>query len=110
MNKKRTVASLEQFLFFVLTQEKARLSNTFNIAVFLRVFVFPGPNLYLPTLALNLYLLALARIGNNKSQSLDVMLLFLYLLSNPYVTVIVDRNEIKSNLSKKQINKYNWQL
>ena len=38
------------------------------------------------------------------------MLLFLYLLSNPYVTVIVDRNEIKSDLGKKQINKYNWQL
>ena len=32
------------------------------------------------------------------------MLLSLILLSNSFVTVIVDRNETISNLSKKQIN------
>ena len=35
------------------------------------------------------------------------MLLFLFLLSNPFVTVFVDRNETKENLSKNQINEYN---
>ena len=38
------------------------------------------------------------------------MLLFLFLLSNPFVTVFVDRNETKENLSKNQINEYNWLL
>ena len=47
------------------------------------------------------------RIGNNKCQSLDIMLLFLFLLSNPFVMVIADRNETKGNFSKKQSNKYN---
>ena len=32
------------------------------------------------------------------------MLLFLFLLSNSFVTVIVDKNETKGNLSKKQIS------
>ena len=62
-------------------------------------FPAPGPNLYLAALALQLYLPALARIENNKSQRLHSMLLSLFL------TVIVDRSETKSNLSKKQINK-----
>ena len=38
------------------------------------------------------------------------MLLFLFLLFNPFVTLIVDRNETKGNLTKNQINKYNWLL
>ena len=33
------------------------------------------------------------------------MLLPLFLLSDSLVTIIVDRNETKSNLSKNQINK-----
>ena len=37
----------------------------------------------------------LIRTGNNKSQSLDIMLLFLFLLSNLFVTLIIDRNEAK---------------
>ena len=38
------------------------------------------------------------------------MLLLLFLLSNSFVKVIVDRNETKGNLSKKQIIKLNWLL
>ena len=34
------------------------------------------------------------------------MLLSLFLLSYSFVTVVVDRNEIESNLSKKQINAF----
>ena len=34
-----------------------------------------------------------------------MMLPFLFLLSNPFVTVIVDINETKGNLIKKQVNK-----
>ena len=34
-------------------------------------------------------------------------MLLLFLLSNPFVTVFVDRNETKENLTKNQINKYN---
>ena len=80
----------------------------------------PGPNLYLPTMALNLYLPVatfnlhlpawLVIIGNNKSKSLDIMLLLLFFcfsLSNPCVVVMVDRNDTKGNLSNNQINKYN---
>ena len=52
--------------------------------------------------ALNSHLPALTNYNrNNKSQKL-YMLLFLSLLSNSFVTVIVDRNEIKGNVSKKQ--------
>ena len=51
----------------------------------------------------------LITIGNNKSQRLHIMLLFLFLLSRTFVKVIVDRNETKDHLSKltnnKQINK-----
>ena len=46
----------------------------------------------------------LIRIRNNKSESLH-MFLFLFLLSNSFVMVNVDRNETKSNLSKKQIKR-----
>ena len=49
-------------------------------------------------------------IGNNKIHCFDIILLFTFLLSNLFATVIVDRNETKDNLSKKQINKYNWLL
>ena len=45
------------------------------------------------------------RTGNNKSQGFHIMSLSLFLLSEAFVTVIVDRNETKSNLSKKQIRK-----
>ena len=38
------------------------------------------------------------------------MLLFLFLLSKSFVKVIVDRNQTKGNLSKKQINRWNWLL
>ena len=48
--------------------------------------------------------------GNNKSHCFDIILLFTFSLSNLFATVIVDRNETKDNLSKKQINKYNWLL
>ena len=63
-------------------------------------FVFSGPGpqgcIYRPWLI---------RIGNNKSQSLRVILLSLFLMSNSFVTVIVDRNETKSNFSKNHIIK-----
>ena len=48
--------------------------------------------------------------GNNKSHCFDIILLFTFSLSNLFATVIADRNETKDNLSKKQINKYNWLL
>ena len=68
----------------------------------------PGSNLYLrvPT-PIFIYQLWLIRITNGKSQRLDTMLIFLFFLFNPSVTVIVDRNEAKGNLSKKQIYKCN---
>ena len=84
------------------------------------VFDCPGPSVYLATAALNFYLSApgfqfvftspfLITIGNNKSQRLHIMLIFLFLLSNSFVAVIVDRNDTKDHLSKltnvKQINK-----
>ena len=83
------------------------------------VFDSPGPNGYLATPVLNFYISApgsqfaftgpwLIVIGNNKSQKLHIMLLFLFLLCHSFVVVIVDRNETKDNLSKltnnKQIN------
>ena len=43
-------------------------------------------------------------IGNNKSHCFDIILLFTFLLSHLFATVIVDRNETKDHLSKKQIN------
>ena len=46
----------------------------------------------------------LIRTGNNKSQRLYTLLLFLVLLPNSFVTVIVDRSETKGNLGKKQMN------
>ena len=51
----------------------------------------PGhdPNLYLPALV--------NQNGNNKSQLLHIVLLLLFLLSNSFATVIVDRNETKGN-------------
>ena len=60
--------------------------------------------LYLVALALNLYL-PVPALNCNKSQRWRILLLSLFLLSNSCVTVIVDRNGGKSNLSKKQINK-----
>ena len=42
----------------------------------------------------------LIRIGRNKNQRLHKILLFLFLLSNSFVTVIVDKNETEGNLSK----------
>ena len=44
----------------------------------------------------------LIRIGNSASQRLPVMLLLWFLLSNFTVTVIIGKNETKSNLSKKR--------
>ena len=74
----------------------------------------PSSNLYLTTLApihislsrpsIFIYRPWLIKIENNKSQRLYIMLLFLFLLSNSFVTVIPDINE-KSNLSEKQINR-----
>ena len=54
-------------------------------------FVFTGPRS-----SIRIYSPWLIRSGNNKRQSLH-MLLFLFLLSNYFVTVIVDRNERKGN-------------
>ena len=83
-----------------------------------RVFVFPGSRPHFvftspgsqfvftdPRFSIRIYRPWLIRIGNNKSQRLQIMLLFLFLLSNSFVTVIVGRNEAKGNLSKKQINR-----
>ena len=55
-------------------------------------FVFTGTR---PSI--RIYLPWLIRIGNtcNKSQRLHIMLLFLFLLSNFFVTLIVDRNKTK---------------
>ena len=71
----------------------------------------PGPNLYLTAPApicfyrrwtsSCIYRSWLIRIGNNARQRLPVMLLLLFLLSNFTVTVIIGKNETKSNLSKK---------
>ena len=54
------------------------------------LFDGPSPNLYLAARAANcIYQPGLVRIGNNKSESLHIMLLSLFL------TVIVDRNKAK---------------
>ena len=70
------------------------------------VFIDHGPGFVfsIPRPSICVYRPWLIRIGNNKSQSL-YMFLFLFLLFNSFVTVIVDRNETKDNLSKKQINR-----
>ena len=71
------------------------------------VFDGPGPILYLvapasiyiypPRSSSCIYRHWLIRITSNKSQSLRIMLLSLFLLSNSFVTVLVDRNETKIN-------------
>ena len=66
-----------------------------------RVFVFSGTrplaqiSIYRPRSLISIYQSWLIRIGNDKSQILDTMLLFLFLLSNPFVVVIVDRINMK---------------
>ena len=66
----------------------------------------PGPNLYFPALlSICVYRHWLIRTGNNKSQRLPILLLFLFWLSNSFVTVIVDRNETKDSSNKKQIHR-----
>ena len=59
--------------------------------------------IYQPRPLICIYPPWLIRMGNNKSQSLDIMLLFLFLLFNSFVTVIIDRNETKGNLSKTKL-------
>ena len=66
------------------------------------MFPSPSPNLYLLALVLNLYLLAPAL---NSHLPVAYNVLFLFLLSNSFVTLIVDKNEAKGNISKKQINR-----
>ena len=58
------------------------------------VFDDPGASLHLPA---SLFSLCILRI----------VLLSLLMLSNSFVMVIVDKNETKCKLSKKQINKEN---
>ena len=57
--------------------------------------------IYRPPALNRIYRHWLIKIGNNRSQMLHVMLLFLHFLSNSFVTVIVDRADTKGNLSKK---------
>ena len=59
-------------------------------------FVFSG---HRPTI--RIYRSWLIIIGNNKIQRLHIMWLLLFLLSNSFITVIVERNETKGNLGKK---------
>ena len=64
-----------------------------------------SPNLYLTTWPpICIYRPWLIRIRNNKSKVAYNVAIFI-LLSNSFVTVIVDRNETKNNLSKNQVNK-----
>ena len=53
-----------------------------------------------PRSPIRIYQPWLIRIERNKSQRLHKILLFLFLLSNSFVTVIVDKNETEGNLSK----------
>ena len=70
----------------------------------------PSICIYQPWPSICIYQPLSITIGNNKSQCFDITLLFTFLLPNLFATVIADRNETKDNLSRKQINKYNWLL
>ena len=70
----------------------------------------PSICIYQPWPSICIYQPLSITIGNNKSHCFDIILLFTFLLSHLFATVIVDRNETKDHLSKKQINKYNWLL
>ena len=64
----------------------------------------PSICIYQPRPSICIYQPLSITIGNNKSHCFDIILLFTFLLSNLFATVIVDRNETKDHLSKKQIN------
>ena len=105
---------LQRVRFFKKNKTKQNNNNNKTKKLYLTqfstkiwVFVFPGPRLwspapiciYQPRPLICICQTWLTGLGNNKSQSLDV-LLFLFLLPNPFVKVIVDRNETKVNLRK----------
>ena len=74
-----------------------------DIQIFRPPFLALGPiciNLSRPSICI--YQPWLIRI-RNKSQRLHIMLPFLFLLSDSFVTLIVDRNETKGNLRKNRL-------
>ena len=82
-------------------EQKLRISERF--------FVFPGPParpqfvFYWPRPSVYIYpAMVYMRKGNNKIQSLDIVLLFLF-MSNPFVTVVVDWNETKGRLKVNEL-------
>ena len=64
----------------------------------------PSICIYQPRPSICIYQPLSITIGNNKSHCFDIILLFTFLLSHLFAMVIVDRNETKDHLSKKQIN------